>query len=57
LEDRQFQGLEVSVVEALPDVARETIECAPVHPLHADAPRLDDDRQAGDGDLTTSGPG
>ena len=39
LSDTERADLEVSVIEALPDVAREAIERAPVHPLHTDAPR------------------
>ena len=37
--DRPLEWLEVPVIEALPDVARETIELPPVHALHTDAPR------------------
>ena len=46
-ENRRLERLEISMVEALPDVARESIERAPVHPLHTDAPRLDDHRRRG----------
>ena len=38
-DDGPLEWLEVSVIETPPDVAREAIESAPIHPLDSDAPR------------------
>ena len=43
--DRPLERLEVPVIEALPDVLRESVERAPVHPLDEPAPRGDGDRR------------
>jgi hypothetical protein len=40
---------EVPVIEALPDIARESIEAATVHALHANAPRGHNDGRRGRG--------
>jgi hypothetical protein len=55
-ENRLLQRLEVTVIEPLPDIARESIEGAAVHPLDESTPDLDDDARAGEGDVTVSGP-
>jgi hypothetical protein len=44
-DDRPLQRLEVPVIEPLLDVARETIERAPIHPLDHLAPAFDHDRR------------
>ena len=46
-EDRPFQGLERRVVEALPDIACEAIECLPIHVSHEPAPAVEHDRRDG----------
>ena len=43
--DRPLQGLQIPVIESLPDVARESIERASVHVLHANTPRRHNDRR------------
>jgi len=45
--DRQLERLEVPVIEALPDVAREAIERLPVDSLDRPAPALDHGRRRG----------
>jgi len=42
--DRPLQGLEVPVIEALPDVTREAIERGSIHSLDQPAPALDNRR-------------
>ena len=42
-ENRRLERLEISMVEALPDVARESIERASVHLRNEIAPHRDDD--------------
>jgi len=46
-DDRSLERLEVAMIEPVPDVARESIERAPVHPLDHPAPALDDDGRRG----------
>ena len=45
--DRPLQTLEVPVIEALPDIAREAIERGSIHSLDQPAPALDGDRRRG----------
>jgi len=53
--DRPLQGLEVAVIEPVPDVSREAIErFMRSTPMHHAATTTGG---AGEGDVTTSGPG
>lgn len=43
--DCPLEGLEVAVIEALPDVTREAIERPAIHPLDHPTPRFDNNRR------------